>query len=72
MPTPADEVGLVGGVDVAHAALPHSRSTSSRASSKSFPCSMTVAPQARISAFLPGLFPSGTTSVHGTPARAAA
>ena len=33
---------------------------------------MTVAPQARISAFFDGLFPTGTTSVQGTPARAAA
>ena len=30
------------------------------------------APQARINAFFDGLFPTGTTSVHGTPARAAA
>ena len=33
---------------------------------------MTRAPKARISAVLEGLFPTGTTIVHGTPARVAA
>ena len=55
-----NQVRLVGGVDVAQAARRRtSLRTNSRASSKSRPCSMSVAPQARIIAFLAGLFCRG-------------
>ena len=43
-----------------------SRSTYSRASSKSRPTSWTSAPKARIAAFFSGLLPIGTATVHGT------